>query len=61
MGELGLPKTEGIVEPTISNYMLVSSVLQLVVQILRTDKVIHVKTLPSKNEPREDSDSEEEE
>jgi hypothetical protein len=42
------------------NYMLVSSVLQLFVQILRTDRIVHVKTLPSKNAQvdSDDSDSE---
>ena len=54
-GKLKFGKNEEIIEPTMGNYMLVSSVLQLFVQILRTDKVIYVKTLPSNN-PKVDND-----
>ena len=54
-GKLKFGKNEEIIEPTMGNYILVSSVLQLFVQILRTDKVIYVKTLPSNN-PKVDND-----
>ena len=59
-GVLSSVGNEGIIEPTMGNYMLVSSVLQLFVQILRTDRIVHVKTLPSKNAQvdSDDSDSE---
>ncbi|XP_028392550.1 T-complex protein 1 subunit alpha-like [Dendronephthya gigantea] len=48
-GKLGFLINKGVIEPTMANYHLVSSVIQLVIQILRTDKVIHVKTLPKKS------------
>ena len=56
-GVLSLVQNKDI-EPTMANYVLVSSVLQLFVQILRTDGVVHVKTLPSKNGAVDGSDSE---
>ena len=59
-GKLRAARNEEFIEPTMANYMLISSVLQLFVQILRTDKVICVKTLPRNNlkVDSDDSDSE---
>ena len=62
-GELALIKNEEIIEPTMANYMLLSSVLQLFVQVLRTDKIIYVKklnTLPNMIGQADDDDSDNE-
>ena len=48
-GALSFLRNKDIVEPTMANYLLISSVLKLFVQILRTDSVVHVKALPAKN------------
>jgi chaperonin GroEL (HSP60 family) len=61
----GVLRNEDVIEPTMANCTLMSSVLKLFVQVLRTDGVVDVKTLPTKNvkdvndgEDEEDSDSE---
>ena len=48
-GALSLLRNKEVIEPTMTNFLLVSSVIKLFVQILRTDSVVHVKALPIKN------------
>lgn len=48
-GTLSELMQEGVLEPILGNYQMVSSVVQLFAQMMRTDQVIHVKKLPGNN------------
>ncbi|XP_046842408.1 T-complex protein 1 subunit gamma-like [Xenia sp. Carnegie-2017] len=50
---------KGVLEPTMANYDLIYSVLQLFIQIIQTDKVLFVKKLPSKKETEDNSSDDE--
>ena len=50
---------EGVLEPVLGNYEMVSSVVQLFAQIMKTDQVIHVRKLPRNNELENNHDDSE--